>query len=377
MSEPQGMAPHPSPLPPHRAVPGLPPGFELAYQPPPPPRADYGVGVIGAGFIVRECHLPAYREAGYRVLGVASRSADTAREVAAEWALPRAYRSVEALLADPEVEVVDIAVPPHEQPALVARAAAAGKHVLAQKPLARDLAGAREAVRACEAAGVHLVVNQNGRYDPAIRAAKALLDAGELGAPVLATIELRFTPHWRPYQLEYDRLMFLFMSIHHLDQFRLWFGMPERLTAHAAPHPSGEYRGEYLGTYTLEYPGGLLATAWDDGYAWDPEGFGVFYKLEGTEGVARMEIGWPTGGPSALRFLSRRFGDAWHAPPLEGSWFPGAFRHTMGELFRTLATGEEGELSGRANLATMALVEACYRSTAERRAVELAELLDG
>lgn len=350
-------------------------GFKLDYIPRLGDKRDYGIGIVGAGFIVRSCHLPAYREAGYNVVGITSRSVDSARAVASEWDLATVYGSLDELLADPRVEVVDVAVPPHEQPAVVARAAARGKHVLAQKPLAVDLTTARDTVETCTRAGVRLVVNQNGRYDPAIQAAKNLLDQGLVGRPVIATIELRFKPHWQPYQLEYDRLMFLFMSIHHLDQFRFLFGSPTRLYASAAPHPSGEFKGEYLGSYILEYDTGLMATAWDDGYTWDPPGFGVFYKIEGTEGVIKMDIGWPRGGPSSLSFYSRQLGDTWFAPNLEGSWFPGAFKYTMGELFRTIETGEEGHISGANNLETMALVEACYVSSREKRAVLLREVL--
>ncbi|MCC2686803.1 MAG: oxidoreductase [Paenibacillaceae bacterium] len=336
-------------------------------------RTDYGIGVIGSGFIVKECHLPAYRGSGYRVLGVASRRYDNAKSVADAYGLP-AYASIEALLDDPCVDIVDIAVPPHAQLELIREAARRGKHILAQKPIAQDLSQAREIVDICRKAGVKLAVNQNGRYDPAIRAAKSFLDQGYLGKPVMATIELRFKPHWQEFQLEYDRLMFLFMSIHHLDQFRYLFGMPERLYASSAPHPDGLFKGEYLGTYTMEYASGMIASAWDDGFTWDPPSFGVTYKIEGTEGVVKMNIGWPRGGPSEISLYSRKLGDVWYTPQLAGSWFPGAFGCTMGELMRYVETGEEPAISGRGNLPTMALVEACYLSSRQKRVVSLAEL---
>ena len=64
----------------------------LNHRPPPPRRRDVGIGVVGAGFIVRDCHLVAYAEAGFRVVGITSRSIDKAREVAELRALPRVYR---------------------------------------------------------------------------------------------------------------------------------------------------------------------------------------------------------------------------------------------------------------------------------------------
>ncbi len=337
----------------------------------------YGIAIIGAGFIVGECHLPAYRDCRFHVVGIFSRSIDKARALAERFAVPNVYSSMDELLADPRVDVVDIAVPPHEQLTLIRKVAEAGKSILAQKPLAVSYEEAVEIVRICEKAGVKLCVNQNGRYDPAIQAAKRYIDQGLLGKPVFATIELRFKPHWQPYQIEYERLMFLFMSIHHLDQFRFWFGMPERIYASSAPHPDGSFKGDYLGSYILNYENGLLANAWDDGYTWNEDGFGVFYKIEGTDGVIKMNIGWPSGGPSEISVFSSKLGGEWHTPELKGNWFPDAFGYTMGELFISIETGEESPISGWNNLLTMAMVEACYKSDKEKRSVRLAEIMDG
>src|SRR3954454_14609262 len=93
----------------------------LAYLPVPPKRLDVGIGVVGAGFIVRDYHLVAYRDAGFRVLGLTSRTRSTAEEVASLRDVPQVYDSLDAMLDDPEIEVVDIAVPPREQPAVIRR----------------------------------------------------------------------------------------------------------------------------------------------------------------------------------------------------------------------------------------------------------------
>src|SRR3954451_1947266 len=89
-----------------------------AHLPEWPARRDAGIGVVGAGFIVRDCHLVAYREAGFRVVGITSRTEATAREVAALRGVPKVHPDVGSLLDDPEVEVVDVAVPPGAQPAV-------------------------------------------------------------------------------------------------------------------------------------------------------------------------------------------------------------------------------------------------------------------
>src|SRR5262249_55209908 len=153
-------------------------------------------------FIVRECHLVAYNQAGFRVAGITSRTRSTAEDVARLRGVSRVFDSVEALLDEPGVDVVDVAVPPSEQPSLIARILAHPRRVqgcLAHKPLAMSYPEALAIVEACERAGVVLQVNQNMRFDPAVRALRGLIDRGVLGAPVLATIAMRAIPHWMPW----------------------------------------------------------------------------------------------------------------------------------------------------------------------------------
>jgi len=102
---------------------------------------DYRIGCIGAGMIMAECHLAAYAEAGFDVVAIASRTKTRAEEVAKRWSIPTVHDTPEALIADANVEIIDIAYPPDQQPDLI-RAALKAPHikaVLAQKPLALSL----------------------------------------------------------------------------------------------------------------------------------------------------------------------------------------------------------------------------------------------
>src|SRR5438067_1006962 len=94
-----------------------------------PARRGLGIGVVGAGFIVRECHLVAYAEAGFRVVGLTSRTRATAEEVARLRGVPRVFGTAEELLDCPEVDVVDVAVPPAEQPGVIGRVLAHPRRV--------------------------------------------------------------------------------------------------------------------------------------------------------------------------------------------------------------------------------------------------------
>src|SRR3954468_24660233 len=95
--------------------------LDLGHLAPLPENRDVGIGVLGAGFIVRDCHLVAYADAGFKVVGLTSRTLSTAREVAALRGVPRVFANLEEMLDAPEVEVVDVAVPPADQPSLIRR----------------------------------------------------------------------------------------------------------------------------------------------------------------------------------------------------------------------------------------------------------------
>jgi predicted dehydrogenase len=162
--------------------------------------------------------------------------------------------------------VVDIAVPPDVQPAIVHAALDAGKHVLAQKPLAVTLRDALAMVEHAERAGARLAVNQNGRYDSSINAARQLVRQGILGTRLLANIDMHVETVWQEYMQDprYDRLMILNLSIHLIDQLVWLFGAPSAVTAFARKAP-GPYHGDRIAQFALHYDDDFWATSLDDG----------------------------------------------------------------------------------------------------------------
>src|SRR5437762_14145444 len=124
----------------------------LNYRPTLPRRKDFRIGCAGAGFIMRDCHLVAYRQAGFNPVAIASRDPATARAAADRHAIPTVHATLADLLADPQVEVLDVAVPPDAQPAVIRETVNQSGHIkgiLAQKPLALSVAEARECVELC------------------------------------------------------------------------------------------------------------------------------------------------------------------------------------------------------------------------------------
>ncbi|HUQ68495.1 MAG TPA: Gfo/Idh/MocA family oxidoreductase [Planctomycetaceae bacterium] len=348
-----------------------------------------GIGCIGAGFIMADCHLVAYRQAGFNPVAIASRDPARAATVAQRHAIPQVYGDYRELLADRDVQVVDIAVPPDVQYSVIRDVVRHADHIrgiLAQKPLGVNFAEAREIVRLCHDAGITLAVNQNMRYDQSVRAAKSLLDQNALGEPVLATIDMRAVPHWMPWQERQGWVTLRIMSIHHLDTFRYWFGTPDRVFASIRPDPRTAKQFAHrdgIALYILEYASGLRASSVDDVWAGPAkEGaaadIGIRWRIEGTTGMARGTIGWPAypqRQPSTLDYTTTALGDRWIQPRWDEVWFPDAFVGPMAQLLCALEDGAEPLISGDDNLHTMALVEACYRSAEEHRAVEIEEVL--
>ena len=325
----------------------------LDYLPPLPTNRKVGIGCIGSGFIMADCHLVAYREAGFNPVAIASRTLENAQAVAKRHEIPNVYETYEALLEDKAVEVVDVAVPPDLQFDVIKKILE-HKHIrgiLAQKPLGIDYKQAAKIVKACKKHGVTLAVNQNMRFDQSVRGCKSLLERGWLGDPVLATIDMRAIPHWMPWQERQGWVTMRIMSIHHLDTFRYWFGDPERVYASVVwTGPAQEGAGKDIG---------------------------IKWRVEGMDGMARGTIGWPEypkPTPSTIDFTTTA-SEKWYKPRWKKVWFPDAFVGPMADLLIALENDAKPTLDGKDNLKTMALVDACYLSAKKHRAVSLKEIV--
>jgi 1,5-anhydro-D-fructose reductase (1,5-anhydro-D-mannitol-forming) len=148
-----------------------------------------GWGLIGASNIARLRVAGAIQHSDDgRLVAIASHRLDLAQAFAAQFNIPSAYDSIEPLLADPGVAAVYISSTNQHHFAQVLAAAAAGKHVLCEKPLAMRLEDAIEMVRACRAAGVVMGTNHHLRNSTTIRAMRQVVLAGNIGRPISAIV---------------------------------------------------------------------------------------------------------------------------------------------------------------------------------------------
>jgi predicted dehydrogenase len=354
--------------------------LELDYQPHLPPKTDYGIGIVGCGGIVQYAVLPTYRKHNLNVLACYDINRATAEQVAEEFDIPRIYDGLAALVADPEIEIVEISVPPQFQLDIARVCIEAGKHLLCQKPLADTLPHAAEIVRLAREAGVKLAVNQQLRWGQGLRAAKSLIAKGWLGEVVDASIQVSVNTPWHmwPWLAVAPRLEIQYHSIHYIDAMRSILGDPEWVTSRHARNPlQGAIVGETKTITILDYADHLQALIADNHYNHSDDYFAVF-RFIGTEGYIRGTLGamynYPHGREDTLEWSStRHYPDKRFEAKLEGRWIPDAFIGPTASLMQAIQEDGVPETDGADNLQTLRIVEAAYLSAAENRSVHLDE----
>jgi len=343
--------------------------------------SDVEIAIVGCGGIVNYAHLPAYAAHGLNIVGCFDVDGEAACRTAEEFGIPRVYESVEDVANDPDVVIVDVAVPPWEQLNIVRKLVEAGKHVLCQKPLSNVFSEAVQIVEAAEDSGVLLAVNQQFRWSPAIKASRTLIDKGWIGQPTEVSIqESMFSPwHLWPWLAKSPQLEIMYHSIHYLDGIRFLFGDPEWVTSRHTRSP-GEDRvaGETKTITVLDYEDGLQALVAVNHANESDDVYGLIRFL-GTGGVITGTMGlsydYPDGREDTLRWsASAKYPEHRFEAKLEGKWIPDAFIGPMASLIDAVVEGGIPLTNGRDNLDTLRIVEAAYLSARENRSVRPDEI---
>jgi predicted dehydrogenase len=351
----------------------------LDYKPKMPRDLTRGIAIVGAGGIVNYAHLPAYRKSGFRVVGITDRNREAAEKTAKEHKIPKVYAGLEELLADRDVEIVDVAVYPAGQLEVVEKVTAGKRHLLCQKPFADEYGKAVRSVELAEAANVKIAVNQQMRWDAGIRCARILIDDGWLGTPTYGTIQVHCNTDWSlwPWIYQGKRLEVMFHSIHYIDSLRFLLGQPNSVFTSGSRGPAETTQAETKTLTVWDYTSGLQVLIDVCHSTWQDDAYAIF-RLEGTEGIIKGTIGlmynYPSGRPDTLEFMSKRNRGYWFSARLDAMWIPDAFAGPMASLMRSVEDGCEAETSGRDNLRTLQVVFAEYRSMAEKRAVRPEEI---
>jgi predicted dehydrogenase len=346
----------------------------LADVGPPRPKQPRPIISIGAGSIVHDAHLPAYRKAGFPVAAIVDPDVERARTLAAQFGVPLATASLnEARRSAPQDVIFDIAVPARIIPSILP-GLPDGAAVLIQKPMGETLDEARTILQICREKRLTAAVNFQLRWAPNMLMARRITDAGILGELHDMEVQVNVFMPWDIWKFlaTAPRLEILYHSIHYIDLVRSWFGNPERVLAKTVRNPRTAALAATKSVIVVDYG------EWKRVYIAANHGNDIgdqisHVRWEGAEGamVAQMGVNldYPNGKPDTLKVARR--GEAWQSLPCSGSWFPDAFMGSMGSL-QAFVAGQTKELPTSVESAwdTMRVVEAAYISS-ERDGAEL------
>ncbi|MBC7876261.1 MAG: Gfo/Idh/MocA family oxidoreductase [Anaerolineales bacterium] len=345
-----------------------------------PTKTDYGIAFVGCGGIVNYGHIPSYKANGFNLIGGYDINHEAAEKTIQTHSLKKLYTSLDELLSDPMVQIVDIAVVPEEQRNVVTKVIAAKKPLLCQKPFSINYAHAAEMTSLAEQAGIKMAVHQQFRWSSIIQATRAIMNQGWLGDILDVQVQVSIHTPWDmwPWIASQPRLEVLFHSIHYLDSLRYLFGDPVLVTSRHTKNPAQKAKGESKTITTWDYSNGMQILIAICHFDWSPALYSLFRVL-GTDGVIEGTIGtnydYPDGRSDTLKFTSREHSEQNFSTTLPGKWIPDAFYGPMASLMEAIQTDSEPLTSAKDNLGTLRVVEAAYRSMSEARSVSPSEII--
>ena len=338
------------------------------------------VAIFGCGFWARY-QIAAWRElAGVEIVALYNRTRAKADALAVQFGVSAVYDDPEALLAQEQVDAIDIITDVDSHSHFVQLAAAHRVPMICQKPMAPTLAEAEGMARACEQAGVPFLIHENWRWQAPLRELKRQLDTGAIGAPFRARIQFSNSfPVFenQPFLKELDQFIITDIGSHILDTARFLFGDAQRLFCQTA-RVNPAIRGEDVATVMLQQ-GGVTCTC-EMSYASRLEGERfpqTFALIEGAGGSLELGPDYWIRRTTAEGTLARRF------PPPHYSWADPAYDlvHASivpcnADILRALQGGPPAETRADDNIKTVRLVFGAYESARAGQTVAFGEPAD-
>jgi len=345
--------------------------IDITYKPE-LPSTKQPIIIIGAGGIVADAHLPAYKIAGFEVYGIVNRTKERAQKLADAFGIPNVFNTVaEAVANAPENAVYDLTTMPAQYIEALNQLPD-GSAVLIQKPMGDDFAQANEILALCRSKNLKAAINFQLRFAPFVSAARYLIEKGFIGELYDMEVRVTIKTPWEifPHVIIHPRLEIQYHSIHYVDLIRSFLGNPNTVLAKTLKHPAKNLSSS-RSTILLDYGDTLHAVInTNHDHDFGPNHQESYIKWEGTKGAIVAKIGllmdYPHGVPDVFEYCIVEEGEspAWQTVKLEGSWFPEAFIGTMANLMRynegssdVLYTSVEDVIQ------TMAVVESAYQSS--------------
>ena len=354
------------------------------------PILPLGLGIVGCGGAALEVVRSVAGAPGVQVVAVHDRDLDRAADLGRR-AHARVHPDLAALLADPAVDAVYVALPHHLLVPMATAALRAGRHVLVEKPLAISAAGLRSVRVAARRSGRSVGVLFEHRFAPAVAAAADLARGGAIGTPRLVRIRTlidkpptywdsgptgRVPSRWRASREQAGGGVVLMNTVHQLDLVRAITGLEvDRVAAETVAGVTG-VEVEDLAVATLRFRGGALGSVVASAHAPGAEA-GELIEVDGSDGSLRLPD--PYASPARLDlFLRRPFGghpaDRWIAislPPVD------PWAAALAAFAGAIAAGTTPVPGIDDAEAALATVLAIYRSARTGRVVPVRRSFDG
>ena len=327
------------------------------------------IGLVGCGFFARN-HLFSWKDLeaeGAELVAVCDTDPEKARAAADEFGVPRVYTDMADMLADGDVDLIDIVTRMETHRALVEQTMAAGVPTVVQKPFAPDWADAVAMTRASEEAGIFLAVHENFRFQIPMMKLQETLKSGVIGDPNWARLSWRTgydVYSGQPYFYDVERFIILDLVIHVLDLARYFLGEVKHVACEAQGR-NPKVTGEDTATLMMRHESGAVSVV-DCSYESrrDPDAFPqTVLEIEGPDGTIFID-------PDSTMRVTRR-GESkttqigspllhWTSEP----WHTAqeSVLITCRHMLNRVREGRPADTSAIDNLKTFALVEAAYQS---------------
>ncbi len=318
------------------------------------------IGMIGCGGI-SPTHLRAYQKEGWDVVAFCSRTAASAEARRDEfYPAANVFTDHHDLLAQPDIDVVDITLHPGPRAAVIDAALKAGKHVLSQKPFVLDLDEGERLVSLARDCGRRLAVNHNGRWAPYFNFLHQAVRAGCIGVVQSVVMTLNWDHSWIE-GTSFEEVQDIVLSdfgIHWFDMTAQLFAGRAARSAFAVNAATATQRIQppLIGSALVTFDSGIATLHFD---AHSRHGPRESIVVTGSQGTLRAE-----GPICAAHEVSLCTADGVARPVMEGTWFDDAFRGTMGELLLAIEEDREPSNSAASALPGLAL---CFAAVASAR----------
>ncbi len=329
--------------------------------------------IIGAGEIVKDAHLPAYKLAGYPVGGIYNRSTAKAQTLADEYGISNVYGDLDELIkAGTEAGgVFDVALPA-DMMADVIRKLPDNVGVLLQKPMGESIEQAKEILDLCRQKNLVCGINFQLRQAPYMIQLRKMLAEGLIGDVYDLDWRVVTLQPWGLWTFlnDKERCEINYHSIHYIDAVRSILGDPKGVWCKTMKSPKAPNLTQTASTIILDYGETLRVNiSTNHGHDYAPDYQESCVKIEGTKGAIRLTLGlildYPEGRPDKLEYITDETKE-WREVPIVGSWFPEAFIGTMGGLLKKLEDPSYDYMNSVEDAyKTMCVVEACYLSDAK------------